>query len=139
MPRVRVDLAQREVAEDETQPVAQPRLHGFDHRGGLPAVRALVVAVLDQGDGRVGRALGVVSSGQSDAMQVVVLGEGRDEFGISIDAAHEVTSLRVDNLFEFAGAGDSRRLVRGVTAELIGILDAVEILADERFRVDRAE
>jgi hypothetical protein len=59
---VRVDVGEREVPEDEAQPVAEVRLHLLHDRVGPPRVRALVVAVLHQGDRRVGRPLGVVAA-----------------------------------------------------------------------------
>src|SRR6185295_8923321 len=47
----------------EPHAVAQPRLRRLDNRVGLAAVRALVVAVLDQRHRRVGGALDVVALG----------------------------------------------------------------------------
>src|SRR5262249_28658953 len=61
--RVRVHLRQREVPEDEAEADAQRLLHLVDDRIGLPAIRALVVAILDQGDRRVLRTLAVISLG----------------------------------------------------------------------------
>src|SRR3954454_23089369 len=49
-------------AEHEAQPVAHPRLHFLDDRIRGTAVRALVVAVLDQRDRRVRRSLDVVAA-----------------------------------------------------------------------------
>src|SRR2546426_4793502 len=58
--RVRVTLAQREVPEHEAQAATQPFLNLLHDRVGTAAVRALVVAVLDEGDGGAGRAAGVI-------------------------------------------------------------------------------
>src|SRR5437868_14730142 len=59
--RVRMDLREREVAEDESQVVAQRLLEALDDAVGAPAVRALVVAVLHQRDGRAGASLDVIA------------------------------------------------------------------------------
>src|SRR6267142_6943016 len=59
--RVRMRLSQGKVAEGEAQIAAQLALQSLHDRVGLSAVRALVVAVLDQGDARVGRAVDVIA------------------------------------------------------------------------------
>src|SRR5256884_9671434 len=58
--RVRMALAQREVAEHETQPPSQALPELLDDRVGAPAMGTVVVAVLDQRDGRLRRPLRVV-------------------------------------------------------------------------------
>src|SRR5438128_133714 len=50
----------REVAKHEPEPLAHPGLHLFDDRIRGTAVRALVVAVLDERHGRLHRTLDVV-------------------------------------------------------------------------------
>src|SRR6185436_9790596 len=59
--RVRMNLAQREVAEDEPQARSEMVLDRLDDRVRLPAIRALVVAVLDECDRRIGTALSVIA------------------------------------------------------------------------------
>jgi hypothetical protein len=54
-------FAQWEIAEHEAQALAERSLHRLDDRIGPAAVRALVVAVLDQRDGRRVRALDVIA------------------------------------------------------------------------------
>src|SRR5687768_15396217 len=63
-----VNLSEREVAKDESQPLAELPLCGFHDRVGHSAVWALVVAVFDERDRRI-----VGTSG------VVVLADGRGE------------------------------------------------------------
>ena len=58
---VRMGRREREVAEHEAQLGRPAGLHLLDDRVRRAAVRALVVAVLDQRDRRVGRALDVVA------------------------------------------------------------------------------
>src|SRR5262249_682495 len=65
--RVWVHLRQREVPEDEAEAVAERLLHLVDDRICLPAIRALVVAVLDQGDPRALRPLAVIGLGNRRA------------------------------------------------------------------------
>src|SRR5688500_14577928 len=65
---VRVNLSEREVAKDESQPLAELPLCGLHDRVGHSAVWALVVTVFDERDRRI-----VGTSG------VVVLADGRGE------------------------------------------------------------
>lgn len=58
---------QREVAEHEAQLVAEALLQLFDHWVSLTAVRALVIAVLNEGYRRIGRALRMVVAGDGYA------------------------------------------------------------------------
>src|SRR5882672_6503160 len=59
--RVRVHLAEREISKDESEALAKLLLNGFHDRIRAPAMRALVVSVLDERDGRAGRTLRVVA------------------------------------------------------------------------------
>ena len=58
---VRVDLGQREVAEGEAQPAPEPVAHAPQDRLRRAAERALEVAVHDELQRRVGRAVDVVA------------------------------------------------------------------------------
>src|SRR6267142_1769030 len=51
--RARVRLRQREIPEHEAHAPAQDLLHFLHNRIGTPAVRALVVAILDERHGRL--------------------------------------------------------------------------------------
>ena len=57
---VGMDFIERKVPEDEAQPIAKALLDLFDDRIGPTAVGALVVSVLDQGQGSIGISLPVV-------------------------------------------------------------------------------
>src|SRR3954470_12073332 len=70
MQRVRVDLGEREVAEDEPELAAQALLKLLHDGICLIAVRALIVAVLDERDRGVGRTLHVILRRHRDAERV---------------------------------------------------------------------
>jgi hypothetical protein len=55
--RVLVDVGERKIAEGETEAVAQALLDGLDDGIGFPAIWTLVIAVLNQREGRVNRPL----------------------------------------------------------------------------------
>ena len=57
-----MDLGQREVAEREAQPSCRGAADRLDDGMGRAAVRALIVAVLHQSDGRVRRPQHVIAS-----------------------------------------------------------------------------
>src|SRR5439155_5783374 len=73
--------ADREVAEDEPQLLLHPFLDLLDDRVGLPAVRALVVAVLDERHRRVARSLDVIP----------FLRHGQDQAGFPSRGSHRAT------------------------------------------------
>ena len=83
--RVRVHVVERQVAPDVAQVVAERVEQLADGDLGLPAVRALVVAVLDERDRRVGRAADVVARG------VDVVGEVEESLGGAADLARAQT------------------------------------------------
>ena len=84
---------------------------------------------------------GVPAGEVAESSRVVVLGDERDEFGVLADAAHEVTTLRRDEVLEPPGsvAGLARSYLRGVTAETLIILDGAELLQDARLFIDQGE
>lgn len=107
---------------------------GHELLAGVVNLDGEILAVFD-----LGRALGVEGRPPAGGSRVVVLGEGRDEFGVRVDSAHEVATLRIGDLFETTAADGPRRLLRGVAAGAVGIIDGGELLVDERFRLDRAD
>ena len=110
----------------------------------LPGAPAFLAGVLN----RRGEILGVMDlrtflgiSGQAvtDLSRVLVLGGERAEFGLLVDAAHEVRTLSLDELLEppasVAGAG--REYLRGVTQEALIVLNGAVLLQDERLFIDQ--
>src|SRR6202521_3116015 len=63
--RVRMHLGERHVAEDETQLRTHPFGNGLNHRMYVSAVRALIVAIFNQSDRSVFRALRMVALADS--------------------------------------------------------------------------
>jgi hypothetical protein len=62
-----VKLSERKVAKDEAQIVSKPLLEVLHHRIGGTAVGALVVAVLDERDRCIRRALRMIGIGDRNA------------------------------------------------------------------------
>jgi purine-binding chemotaxis protein CheW len=77
----------------------------------------------------------------TERSRVVVLGDQRDEFGVLVDAAHEVTTLRLEEVLEPPGsvAGIGRHFLRGVTARTLIVLDGAALLEDSRLFIDQSE
>ena len=77
----------------------------------------------------------------SDQSRVIVLGVERAEFGVLADAAHEVTSLRRDELLEVPGSvtGLGREYLRGVTSDALIVLDGAALLQDARLFIDQGD
>src|SRR5712671_7521349 len=71
---MRMRLAQRKIPKDEPELRSEPTLHVFDNRIGASAVRAFVVAVLDQRHSRAARTLRMVArpNGQGQARALFV-------------------------------------------------------------------
>ena len=58
--RLRVDLRQRKIAKHEAKLFAEMSLHRLDEGKGSPASGTLIVCVLDERDGGMRIALGVI-------------------------------------------------------------------------------
>jgi purine-binding chemotaxis protein CheW len=74
----------------------------------------------------------------SDQARVVVLGGERPEFGVLAESAHEVLSLRRDDLLEPPASvtGLGRESLRGVTRDALIVLDGAALLQDARLFID---
>ena len=79
--------------------------------------------------------------GLTDLARVLVLGADRPEFGVLADAAHEVTTLRVDEVHEppDSATGVGREYLRGVTKDALIVLDGAALLRDGRLFIDQGE
>jgi purine-binding chemotaxis protein CheW len=106
---------------------------GHEFLAGVLNLDGEILAVFD-----LGRALGIGGHEPDNFSRVVVLGDDQDEFGVGVDSTHEVLRIRIEDLFDAVGPGDARYLLKGLTADAVGILDGRELLADGRFQVDWA-
>jgi len=95
---------------------------------GVVNLRGEILAVFD-----LRPLLGLVGDSISDLFRVIVLGTERAEFGVLVDAVHEVTTLPAAAVLELAGTDDRRRYVRGATKEALALLDGRLLLDDARF------
>ena len=72
-----------------------------------------------------------------DRSSIMVLGEHRTEFGVTVDAVTEVTSIRVSDVHPPMKHEDqSDSLIRGVTADSLMVLDGTALLEDERLHIN---
>ena len=103
---------------------------------GLLNLRGEILALID-----LRTFFGVPARGLTDMARVLVLGDERAEFGVLADAAHEVTTLRVDEVHEppESASGVGREYLRGVTAEALIVLDGAALLRDGRLIIDQGE
>ncbi len=85
--------------------------------------------------------LGVAERGVTDLSRVLVLGGERAEFGVLADAAHEVLTLRTDEVLESpeSVAGIGREYLKGVTENALIVLDGAVLLRDRRLFIDQGE
>lgn len=103
---------------------------------GVINLRGEILGVID-----LRKFFGLPQRGLTDLTRVLVLGSGRPEFGLLADAAHEVTQLHTDAIHAPAaeGTGLGRDYVRGVTADLVIILNSDLLLRDPRLFIGAAE
>lgn len=103
---------------------------------GVINLRGEILAVID-----LRKFFGVAERGVTDLSRVIVLGGERAEFGVLADAAHEVMTLRTEELLEPPGsvAGIGREYLRGVTKDALIVLDGAVLLADGRLFIDQSK
>lgn len=101
--------------------------------GAPPAVRGVttyrgeILATLD-----IGMVLGRRSGGLADMLWLIVLGNDTPEFGLIADEVGDIARVRLDDLrppSEDASPA-TRRLVRGIAADALIVLDGAALLAD---------
>ncbi|HRX82849.1 MAG TPA: chemotaxis protein CheW, partial [Pirellulaceae bacterium] len=99
---------------------------------GVTNMRGAVLSVLDL------RTFFDITTAPETQPPIIILGKGRQEFGMLVDEVHEVTTLRIDEVVEVPGCvhGASRDYLRGVTADGMLILDGEMLLSDERLFMD---
>jgi purine-binding chemotaxis protein CheW len=95
-----------------------------------------IIAIFD-----CGRFLGMSQVPWTEQTRVLVFGTEHDDFGLRVDAAHEVRSLRIDEILDppcsFEGPG--RSLLRGVTADALIVLDGAAVIGDQKLVIDHGE
>ena len=103
---------------------------------GIINLRGEILAVFD-----LHRFFGVPDGGVTDLSRVIVMGADRDEFGVLVDVAHGVRSLRIDEVLDPPGstAGTGRQHLRGVTADALIVVDGVALLGDDRLVIDQGD
>jgi purine-binding chemotaxis protein CheW len=74
----------------------------------------------------------------TDCSRVLVLGTARVEFGLLVDSAHDVRTLRRDGILDPPASvqGAGREFLLGVTAEALVVLDGAVLLREDRLFVD---
>lgn len=99
-------------------PGAEPPIHGVTAwRGDLLTLLELRVT------------LGLPMNSLNDLARVVVVGEGRQKFGILTDAVHSIVSVDLDSLHPLPdGRGTHRQFLKGVTGDALLILDQTQLL-----------
>lgn len=105
--------------------------------GGVLNLRGEILALID-----LRAFFGIAQPGLTDLSRIIVLGLDRDEFGIMADAVQEVTTLRVDEVFEAPGSlpgGGGRAALLGVTADARIVLDGAALLRDEALFIDQSD
>ncbi len=102
---------------------------------GVLNLRGEIVALMDL------RAFFDLPAGATESSRVLVIGDGRAEFGVAVDAASEVAALRLDEVHvpPEGAAGTGRECIRGVTADALILLDGAELLRDGRLFIDQGE
>jgi purine-binding chemotaxis protein CheW len=107
-----------------------------DFLGGVLNLRGEILALID-----LRAFLGIVGAGLTDLSRIIVLGVERNEFGIMADAVHEVTTLRLDEVFAPPASipGSGRPYLRGVTADARIILDGAALIRDEGLYIDQSD
>lgn len=108
---------------------------GPDFLVGVTNMRGEVLSVLDL------RNFFGIPADPKKRPQILVLGTDRPEFGMLVDEVHEVITVRIDEIAEAPGSvqGVSREYLRGVTEDVMLILNGDVLLADERLYMDERE
>ena len=84
---------------------------------------------------------GLPKKGVTDLSRLVVLGEGRSEFGVLADEVREIAAIPRDAVLPPPASAPSagRPYIRGVTADACIVLDAASLLRDPKLYVDESE
>jgi purine-binding chemotaxis protein CheW len=83
----------------------------------------------------IGRLLGTPAGDGTGGRRVIILGRERAEFGIIVDRADEISTLRMEALDELASTQIDRPFVRAILHDALVILDGVALLDDSRLYI----
>ena len=99
-------------------PGARPPIHG------ITAWRGDLLTLLE-----LRATLGLPVDSLNDLARVIVLGEGRQAFGLMTDAVHSIVPVDLAALHPLPdGSGAHRRFIKGVTGDALLILDPKQLL-----------
>ncbi|MDR3636743.1 MAG: chemotaxis protein CheW [Isosphaeraceae bacterium] len=103
---------------------------------GVTNLHGEVLALFD-----LGVLLGVARAGPAASAQLLVLGEDRDELGVLADSLGDVRSLRITDLHEPPASFErlSCGALRGVTEDVLIVVDGRALLADERLFIHQVD
>lgn len=99
---------------------------------GVVNLRGEILAVFD-----LRPLLGLAGERISDLFRIIVLGNPRAEFGVLVDAVHEVTKLPLAVVLDIPGTDEHHRYVRGVTKDALVLLDGGLLINEPRFALDK--
>jgi purine-binding chemotaxis protein CheW len=101
---------------------------------GVTNLRGEILPVFD-----LGRLLGLGRTQREKAPLLIVMGETHPQFGFVADAVEQVSTLESSTLTSCAtsfGSAD-HKIVRGVTADALIILDGRALLTDDRLTIEQ--
>ncbi|HKI18776.1 MAG TPA: chemotaxis protein CheW [Isosphaeraceae bacterium] len=98
---------------------------------GVINLRGEVLAVFD-----LRPVFGLTQGTISDLFRVIVLGNDCPEFGVLAETVHEVTAFPTNALYDLPAAGNHHAYLRGVTAEMLALVDGQLVLNDPLFSVN---
>lgn len=127
--RYAIELAHVRAIERAGEPTPVPGVSEF--WAGLANVHGALYAILD-----LGRYLGIESAPGVDEAMLVLVSGGGIAVGLQVDEVSDVTRLRGDEIEPSPSKGHGRRVVQGVTRDLVALLDVEELLADPALVVD---
>lgn len=98
---------------------------------GVMNLRGEILAVMD-----LGLLLGSSLEHPRDSW-IIVIGQERTEFGFSVDAVTEVTTIPVRDILPPTKHSDGTdSLIRGVTIDALSVIDGASLLQDPRLYID---
>jgi purine-binding chemotaxis protein CheW len=102
------------------------------HAVGVVNVRGEILVVFD-----LRPLLNLTRPAMTSRTRVLILGDGKAEFGLLVDRADEVRPLYADEVLPPAGrSGGGLGCLIGVTADGVAVLDGGALLKDSRFVAD---
>lgn len=103
---------------------------------GVLNLRGDMLAVFD-----LRKLFNVTERGPTDLCRILILGDERAEFGVLADSVHDLITLRTDEMLEppESVVGIGREFLRGVTQDVLIVLDGRVLFQDSRLFIDQSE